>query len=74
MEYNTHMLFFIEARVTRRHVGLSSPRQEVIGKLVNADSPGHAELKYQTAVRAKYANEGQIQLSFEYLHFADEIK
>ena len=68
------MLFFIEARVTRQHVGLSSPRQEVVGKLVNANSPGEAERKYQDAVREKYAAEGQMKLSFEYLHFADEIK
>jgi hypothetical protein len=68
------MLFFIEARVTRQHVGLSSPRQEVVGKLVNANSPGEAERKYQDAVRQKYASEGQLKLSFEYLHFADEIK
>lgn len=68
------MLFFIEARVTRQHVGLSSPRQEVVGKLVNANSPGEAERKYQDAVRMKYASEGQLKLSFEYLHFADEIK
>ena len=68
------MLFFIEARVTRQHAGLSSPRQEVIGKLVNANSPGEAEKKYQDAVKAKYTNEGQMKLGFEYLHFADEIK
>ena len=68
------MLFFIETRVTRHHDGLSSPRQEVIGKLVNANSPGEAQLKYQNAVREKYANEGQVKLNFEYLHFADEIK
>jgi len=68
------MLFFIEARVTRQHAGLSSPRQEVIGKLVNANSPGEAEQKYQVAVNAKYANEGTVKLGFEYLHFADEIK
>ena len=68
------MLFFIETRVTRQHAGLSSPRQEVIGKLVNANSPGEAEKKYKDAVAAKYANEGDMRLSFEYLHFADEIK
>jgi hypothetical protein len=68
------MLFFIEARVTRQHVGLSSPRQEVVGKLVNANSPGEAEHKYKMAVQEKYANEGQVKLSFEFLHFADEIK
>jgi len=68
------MLFFIETRVTRQHDGLSSPRQEVIGKLVNANSPAEAERKYQDAVKAKYVNEGQLKLSFEYLHFADEIK
>jgi hypothetical protein len=68
------MLFFIEARVTRQHAGLSSPRQEVVGKLVNANSPGEAELKYKDAVKTKYANEGDMKLGFEYLHFADEIK
>ena len=68
------MLFFIETRVTRQHAGLSSPRQEVVGKLVNANSPGEAEKKYKDAVQAKYANEGDMKLSFEYLHFADEIK
>jgi len=68
------MLYFIEARVTRQHAGLSSPRQEVIGKLVNANSPGEAEFKYKTAVEAKYKHEGQVRLSFEFLHFADEIK
>ncbi|HOT89732.1 MAG TPA: hypothetical protein PL028_09355 [Bacteroidales bacterium] len=68
------MLFFIEARVTRHHVGLSSPRQEVIGKLVNANNANEAEMKYQRAVRNKYANEGELKLHFEYLHFADEIK
>ena len=68
------MLFFIEARVTRQHVGLSSPRQEVVGKLVNANSPGEAEIKYQDAVRAKYASEQPVKFQFEYLHFADEIK
>jgi hypothetical protein len=41
---------------------------------VNANSPGEAEKKYKDAVAAKYANEGDMRLSFEYLHFADEIK
>ena len=68
------MLFFIETRVTRQHAGLSSPRQEVVGKLVNANSPGEAERKYKDAVAVKYANEGDMRLSYEYLHFADEIK
>ena len=68
------MLYFIEARVTRQHLGLSSPRQEVIGKLVNANSPGEAELKYKDNVAKKYFNEGNPRLSFEFLHFADEIK
>lgn len=68
------MLYLIECRVTRQHAGLSSPRQEVIGKLVNANSPGEAERKYKDAVAAKYVNEGNPKLSFEFLHFADEIK
>jgi hypothetical protein len=68
------MLYFIETRVTRNHAGLSSPRQEVIGKLVNANSPGEAEKKYRDAVAARYASEGPLKLSFEFLHFADEIK
>ena len=68
------MLYFIETRVTRNHAGLSSPRQEVIGKLVNADSPGEAEFKYKKAIDARYASEGPLKLSFEFLHFADEIK
>ena len=68
------MLYLIECRVTRQHDGLSSPRQEVIGKLVNANSPGEAEKKYKDAVAAKYVNEGRPRLSFEFLHFADEIK
>ena len=68
------MLYFIECRVTRRHDGLSSPRQEVVGKLVNANSPGEAEFKYKQAVEARYAHEGATKFAYEFLHFADEIK
>jgi len=67
------MLYFIEARVTRRHDGLSSPRQEVIGKLVNAGDAYEADRKYKNAVAAKYVNEWPVKLDFEFLHFADEI-
>jgi hypothetical protein len=68
------MLYFIEARVTRRHQNISSPAQEVVGKLVNANSPGEAERKFKDAVFARYKEQGVIDLNYEFLHFADEIK
>lgn len=68
------MLFFIESRVTRRHANISSPRQEVVGKLVNANSPGEAEKKYRDAVVARYRGQEVVDIQYEFLHFADEIK
>lgn len=68
------MLFFIEARVTRRFANISSPRQEVVGKLVNANSPGEAENKYKGAVVARYQGQDVVDIQYEFLHFADEIK
>ena len=68
------MLFFIETRVTRRFLNISAPRQEVVGKLVNANSPGEAEKKYKDAVVAKYTGQDVVNIAYEFLHFADEIK
>jgi hypothetical protein len=68
------MLFFIEARVTRQFLNISSPRQEVVGKLVNANSPGEAEKKYKEAVQNRYQGQDVTNIVYEFLHFADEIK
>jgi hypothetical protein len=68
------MLFFIEARVTRRFLNISAPRQEVVGKLVNANSPGEAEKKYKDAVKDRYKGQDVNDIAYEFLHFADEIK
>lgn len=67
------MLYLIQCRVTRTHPNLSSPRQEVISKLVNAHNPNEAEFKYEQNVRAKYAHEQPSSVKFELLQFADEI-
>lgn len=68
------MLFFIEARVTRQFLNISSPRQEVVGKLVNANSPGEAEKKYRDNITARYKGQDVTNITYEFLHFADEIK
>jgi hypothetical protein len=68
------MLYLIQCRVTRTHQNLSSPRQEVITKLVTANSPNEADRKYEEVVRAKYAHEQPTSVKFELLMFADEIK
>lgn len=68
------MLFFIEARVTRFYHNISSPSQEVVGKLVNANSPGEAEKKYRDNINARYAHMPIRDIQYEFLHFADEIK
>ena len=68
------MLFFIEARVTRRFAHISAPRQEVVGKLVNANSPGEAEKKYKDAITVRYQGQEVVDIQYEFLHFADEIK
>ena len=68
------MLYFIETRVTRRHQHISAASQEVVGKLVNANSDVEAMGKYKDAVKKKYAHEPIVDIKYEVLHFADEIK
>ncbi len=68
------MLYFIECRVTRRHQNISTLAQEVVGHLVNANTPAEAEWKYKDAVKKKYAHEPVVDIKYESLHFASEIK
>lgn len=68
------MLFFIKAKVTRRHAGISAPFQETLAFLVNANDAGEAQKKYENHVREGYARTIPSSVEFKYLDFASEIK
>jgi len=68
------MLYFIEAKVTRTHAGISAPFQDIICKLVNADCSSSAKTKYEKWCYSYYAPTMPSKIDFEYLKFVDEIK
>lgn len=68
------MLYYIQANVKRKTFGISSERESIVTKLVNADNTGHAKLKFEYVAGQMFAKETPEAMSFDYLVIADEIK
>ena len=67
-------LYLISARLTRHYQQISAPSQEVVTKIIHANSSGEAEQKYRADIAKRYANMPIKGVDYEFLMFADEIK
>lgn len=68
------MMYYIEAKVIIRVVGISGPWEYISAYLVNAPSLEVAKQRYESQVRKDRANMDAQSFKFEYVKIAPEIK
>lgn len=67
-------LYYVEAKVTIRYMGVSGPYEETIVHLVKAANPTEARIKYEAYVRQTHDSPGSGQtFKFDYLKVGSEI-